>query len=120
MPINATYDLKSVLEFIKDQDTTGREKSGRDKITLEYVVLAGLNDTQDQIKRLSELLRPFARNVKLNLIPYNRVEGLDYKSPKIQGVFEIQEYLVGCGISTFIRKNRGREASAACGQLSGR
>ena len=115
MPVNKSYDLKKILSFVSAQDA-----KGRDKITLEYVVLAGINDTSEQVKKFAEMLRPVARNVKVNLIPFNRVEGLKYRAPKMQVVFDMQEYLIGSGISTFIRKNRGRGVSAACGQLSGR
>lgn len=115
MPVNKTYNLNRLLSFI---DQAGA--SGRDKITLEYVVLAGVNDTPEQVKKLTEMLRPVGRKVKVNLIPFNPVDGIEYRTPAMQKVFDIQENLIGCGISTFIRKNRGKGVSAACGQLSGR
>jgi 23S rRNA (adenine2503-C2)-methyltransferase len=115
MPVNDAHNLRSIQSFIKSAGL-----SGKDKITLEYVVLDGVNNTGAEIAYLVKFLKPLAGHVKVNLIPYNHVEGIRYKSPEIGSVLEIQRKLIEIDVSTFIRKNRGRGASAACGQLSGR
>jgi 23S rRNA (adenine2503-C2)-methyltransferase len=115
MPVNKKFNLKAIAAFISSLDA-----SGRDKVTLEYVVLAGVNDSPDHVRKLSGYLKPITRNVKVNLIPYNPVKGSKYKTPPYKTVLSIQQKLIEIGVSTFIRRNRGREAMAACGQLGGK
>jgi 23S rRNA (adenine2503-C2)-methyltransferase len=90
-------------------DITGRE------ITLEYVLLAGVNDHMTQANQLAKLARTLRCSV--NLIPFNPVEGLEYKRPSVEQVNAFQEVLRKAGVRTKVRKGRGIEADAACGQL---
>ncbi|MDB5297234.1 MAG: rlmN, partial [Phycisphaerales bacterium] len=90
-------------------DRTGRE------VTLEYILLAGVNDRVEHAKQLAKLCRSLRANV--NLIRYNEVEGLPYGRPKAQDVLAFQEVLRTAGVNAHVRKSRGRDIDAACGQL---
>lgn len=90
-------------------DATGRE------ITLEYLILGGVNDRTVDAKELIGLCKTLRCNV--NLIRYNEVQGLDYIRPKTEQVRRFQETLQKAGVNTHIRASRGRDISAACGQL---
>ena len=90
-------------------DATGRE------ITLEYLLLGGINDRSAQAKELADLCKTLRCNV--NLIRYNEVAGLDFKRPEQQQVRRFQETLTKGGVNSHIRASRGRDINAACGQL---
>lgn len=90
-------------------DKTGRE------VTLEYTLLANVNDRQEHAHQLGKLARSLRANV--NLIRYNENPGLPFGRPKTDDVLAFQEVLVGQGINTHIRASRGRDIAAACGQL---
>ncbi len=114
MPLNDRFNLRDIRAFIESI-----ELSHGDRITLEYVLLGGINDTPEQVNKLLRYLRPLAGRVKVNLIPFNRASGLDYKPSYRERAHEIQEAIKSLGIRVFIRRNRGRDTSAACGQLAG-
>jgi 23S rRNA (adenine2503-C2)-methyltransferase len=90
-------------------DRTGRE------ITLEYILLAGVNDQPQHAQQLAKLCRTLRANV--NLIRYNEVEGLPFGRPKAHDVVVFQEILRNNGVNAHVRKSRGRDIDAACGQL---
>jgi len=90
-------------------DQTGRE------ITLEYILLGGVNDSVEQAIELADVCRRLRCNV--NLIRYNKVAGLPYRRPPDERVHDFQETLRERGINTHIRASRGRDIAAACGQL---
>jgi 23S rRNA (adenine2503-C2)-methyltransferase len=90
-------------------DATGRE------ITLEYLLLGGINDRSAQAKELADLCKTLRCNV--NLIRYNEVAGLDFKRPEQKQVRRFQETLTKGGVNSHIRASRGRDINAACGQL---
>lgn len=115
MPINNTFNLKMISSFISSIDLIRG-----DRISIEYVLLAGVNDTRSQVNALIRFLLPLSERIKVNLIAYNQVPGLQFSTPKHERVFEIQEMLISQNIMTFIRRNRGRGVNAACGQLGGR
>jgi len=115
MPVNKTFKLRNIAAFISTLKLSAGEK-----VTLEYVLLGDLNDTVAQERALIRFLKPLSLRVKVNLIPYNPVPGLEYKSPEESRALAMQESLKQLGIMTFIRRNRGRGVSAACGQLGGR
>ena len=114
MPINERFNLEAVSAFISFIDLARGER-----VTIEYVVLGGLNDTPEQTRALVGFLKPLARRVKVNLIPYNPVKGRQFTSPANEKVRLIQQKLREIGLRAFIRRNRGRGAAAACGQLAG-
>ncbi|HLL90534.1 MAG TPA: 23S rRNA (adenine(2503)-C(2))-methyltransferase RlmN [Tepidisphaeraceae bacterium] len=90
------------------------EKTGRE-ITLEYILLSGVNDEPGHARQLAVLCRTLRANV--NLIRYNEVEGLPYFRPKGEAVVKFQDVLRANGINAHVRKSRGRDIDAACGQL---
>lgn len=90
------------------------ERTGRE-VTLEYILLAGVNDREEQARQLARLCRTMRVNV--NLIRYNEVEGLVFKRPKSSDVVAFQEVLRDAGVNAHVRKSRGRDIDAACGQL---
>ena len=90
-------------------DRTGRE------VTLEYILLAGVNDRPDHARQLAKLCKTLRANV--NLIRYNEVESLPFGRPKADDVVTFQNILRNAGVNAHVRKSRGRDIDAACGQL---
>ncbi|MCC6954514.1 MAG: 23S rRNA (adenine(2503)-C(2))-methyltransferase RlmN, partial [Deltaproteobacteria bacterium] len=88
----------------------------RKRITFEYVMLGGVNDTDDDLKRIPELIEGIPS--KLNLIPYNENAGLGFKSSPVDRVRHFQRALLDRGINATIRWSKGDDISAACGQLA--
>jgi 23S rRNA (adenine2503-C2)-methyltransferase len=112
MPVNRKYPIARLLAACRQfARVTG------EKFTFEYVLLAGVNDTDADVLRLAKLLR--ANPAKLNLIPFNAVPGwLDYAAPERTRIVEIRDRLLALGLPVSIRWSRGTEARAACGQLA--
>lgn len=90
------------------------EKTGRE-ITLEYTLLRGVNDKPEHAAELAQLAKTLRANI--NLIRYNEVEGLEFKRPRTDDVLEFQKVLRARHINAHIRRSRGRDIGAACGQL---
>jgi 23S rRNA (adenine2503-C2)-methyltransferase len=90
------------------------EKTGRE-ITLEYTLLRGVNDLPEHAVQLAQVAKTLRANI--NLIRYNEVAGLEFKRPRDEDVREFQRLLMAKNINTHIRRSRGRDISAACGQL---
>jgi 23S rRNA (adenine2503-C2)-methyltransferase len=90
------------------------QKTGRE-ITFEYILLSGVNDRPEHARQLAQVCRTVRANV--NLLRYNEVESLPYERPKNDAVIRFQETLRRAGINAHVRKSRGRDISAACGQL---
>jgi len=88
----------------------------RRRITIEYTLVAGRNDTPGEAKKVAKLLRGLP--VKINLIPMNPIAASPLEPPKMAGVLEFQQVLCDAGYSCFIRRRRGDDVSAACGQLA--
>jgi 23S rRNA (adenine2503-C2)-methyltransferase len=84
-------------------------------ITFEYILIAGVNDGLDQIEPLAALARRL--NAKVNLIPYNAVEGLPWKRPAEEAQEAFLEALEARGIGATLRREKGHDIDAACGQL---
>jgi len=111
MPINRRYPLAEVLKACREFPT----RNGR-RITFEYVLLAGVNDSPEDARRLSQLVRGIP--TKVNLIPYNESPGLGFAAPAPERVAAFQEALAARNLTVVVRKARGRDISAACGQLA--
>ena len=90
-------------------DKTGRE------VTLEYLLLGGVNDQPEHAKELSQVAKRLRSNI--NLIRYNEVNGLPYARPTDSDVYRFQSGLRSAGVNCHIRASRGRDIAAACGQL---
>lgn len=111
MPVNARYPLKRLRQVL--QDLTRRE---RERISLEYVLLEGVNDSPADARGVARFARGL--KVKVNLIRFNPAEGLPFRRSEEEAVRAFQEVLVGEGIPTSIRRSRGVDILAACGQLA--
>lgn len=90
------------------------EKTGRE-VTLEYILLSGVNDQPEHAHELAQVARKLRANI--NLIRYNEVKGMPFIRPTDEAVHEFQRILVEAGLVTHIRASRGRDIAAACGQL---
>lgn len=111
MPINKRWPLSELLSELRNYPL----KPGR-RITLEYVMLSGINDTDDDLKRLPQIIQGIP--AKINLIPYNANTGLGFYPPSRNRVFEWQKRLLELGLNSTIRWSKGEDISAACGQLA--
>lgn len=111
MPINRRWPIAELLRACRAFPM----KQGR-RITFEYVMLGGVNDTDEDADRLGRLLKGVPS--KVNLIPFNEGAGLDLRAPEAARVEAFRDRLVGAGITAVVRKSRGRDIAAACGQLA--
>ncbi len=110
MPINKRWPISSLLEACRNYPLTSRRR-----ITFEYVMLKGVNDTMEDAKRLPLLLQGIP--AKINLIPYNPHPASTYERPLLSNVKKFQRYLLDKGMNATIRISKGRDILAACGQL---
>ncbi len=111
MPINKRYPIAALLEACRAFPM----RNGR-RITFEYVLLGGVNDTLDDARRLAQLVRGIP--AKVNLIPYNENPGLGFSAPAPEAVQAFLDVLVAKDLTVVVRRSRGRDISAACGQLA--
>jgi len=111
MPINRKYPLRELVAAMRRIPL----QSGR-KVTAEYVLLSGVNDSPEDAAALSRLLR--GARVKVNLIPFNAYEGSSFTAPPTDSVNRFRDVLLAAGIQTITRGRRGVDIRAACGQLS--
>ncbi|WP_419195325.1 23S rRNA (adenine(2503)-C(2))-methyltransferase RlmN [Novipirellula herctigrandis] len=110
VPVNKKIGIDAILDAADRYfDSSGR------RLTFEYVLLGGVNDSDACARELASLLRK--RTVLLNVIPYNPVSGLPYKTPSPQAISRFKETLVSGGINVMFRQRKGDEIDAACGQL---
>jgi 23S rRNA (adenine2503-C2)-methyltransferase len=110
MPVNDTYPIEALLSALKTYPLRQREK-----ITIEYILMKGINDTDADAARLIALLRPL--QVKINLLPFNEHQGSPFKRPDDAVVDHFLQQLHNAGYTAIIRKSMGQDISAACGQL---
>jgi 23S rRNA (adenine2503-C2)-methyltransferase len=110
MPINKKWDLQQLLTAAKEFPLRNREK-----LTFEYVLLRGTNDSVEHARELAELVRGI--RAKVNLIALNPGPGVAFHTPEETCVLQFQEAMMNAGIPAFIRRPRGRDIYAACGQL---
>jgi 23S rRNA (adenine2503-C2)-methyltransferase len=110
MPVNRKYPLSELVAACEDY----QKKKGR-LITLEYILIAGVNDALEQVKPLAQLARRL--HAKVNLIPYNRVEGLAWERPDESAQEAFLHALERCHVTATLRREKGHDIDAACGQL---
>jgi 23S rRNA (adenine2503-C2)-methyltransferase len=110
MPINRKWNLASLIAAARDFPLRNRER-----ITFEYVLLNGVNDDTSHAQEVVALLRGLRS--KVNLIALNPGPGIDFSTPAAGRVSAFQNVLMNSGIPTFVRRPRGRDIFAACGQL---
>jgi 23S rRNA (adenine2503-C2)-methyltransferase len=111
MPINKKYPLAKLMEALRRYPLPRRRR-----ITIEYTLVATKNDSVEDARKLSKLL--FGLPVKINLIPMNPIEAATLGPPDLTGVLAFQKVLTDDGYSCFIRRRRGDDVAAACGQLA--
>jgi 23S rRNA (adenine2503-C2)-methyltransferase len=111
MPINNRYPVSELLEACRNFSMPRRKR-----IMFEYILLQGINDSDDDARLLARKLRDIP--CKINLIAYNECESLPYRSPAKARVLAFQKILIDYHYTVFIRSSRGADISAACGQLA--
>ncbi len=112
MPITRRWPIADLLDVRRRVPLP----SGK-RITFEYVMLRGFNDAMEDARRLGDLME--GMRCKINLIPYNENPDRDLRRPSDLSVWRFQDHLVQRGFHTSVRRTRGRDISAACGQLGG-
>ena len=117
MPINKRWPLEELLSACKEFEKT--LKPG-ERFTFEYVMLAGVNDSEEQARQLANLLNRHELKAKVNLIPHNPADPLPYQPSPEETVEQFRNILESKGIHSYVRRPRGRDIFAACGQLAAR
>ena len=110
MPINRKWNLEKLMAAARDFPLRSRER-----LTFEYVLLDEVNDSSQNARELVELIRGV--RAKVNLIAFNPGPGVSFQTPAQDKVEQFQNILITAGVPTFIRRPRGRDIYAACGQL---
>ena len=114
VPINKKYPIAKLLDACKDFIKLSKNS----KITIEYVMLKNINDTIVQAKQLSKILMQLP--CKINLIPFNQFAGTNYQCSSMETIKEFSQILIKSGLVVTIRRSRGQDIDAACGQLAGK
>ena len=110
MPLNRKWNLEKLIAAAREFPLRKRER-----LTFEYVLLEGVNDSAQNARELVELVRGV--RAKVNLIALNPGPGIDFRTPAEQAVLQFQKILLAAGVPAFLRRPRGRDIFAACGQL---
>ena len=110
MPINNRYPLENLLEACRQYPLAPRKR-----ITFEYILIQGINDSPEDALRLTKLLRPI--KAKINLIPFNEHPGSLFQRPDEKTILKFQDILIQHHYTTMVRNSKGQDISAACGQL---
>lgn len=110
MPVAKSYDIHEAVDAMQDYF----EKTGR-RVTFEYSLVAGVNDTEEDARELAELIHGI--NCHVNLIPVNPIKERDFVQPDGKSVQEFKNKLEKCRINVTIRREMGRDIDGACGQL---
>lgn len=111
VPMNKRYPLSELIQALKSYPLPRRRR-----ITIEYTLIEGVNDSDEHADRLVRVLAGLP--VKVNLIPMNPVAGSEFRASPQERVDAFQARVAGYGVSCFVRARRGDEVSAACGQLA--
>lgn len=116
MPINRRWRIDDLMDACREFEKS--LKRG-ERFTFEYVMLGGVNDTDEHARQLANLVnRHKLKKVKINLIPHNGAEQLDYKASDGEQVMRFKAILESKGVDAYVRQPRGRDIYAACGQLA--
>lgn len=112
MPVSRKHPLTELIGACRDYSMPKRRR-----ITFEYILMAGVNDSKEDAEKLARLLRGV--RCKINLIAFNEYPGAQFRTPSAEAVEEFRQVLVKHGYTAILRKSKGRDILAACGQLSG-
>ena len=115
VPINKKYPLEELLDACKNYLKT---QSKRKTITIEYILIDGVNDSLNHARELVKILHGLS--CKINLIPFNPFDGCDYLRSKESAIYEFKDFLIKKGLITTLRITRGDAIDGACGQLVGK
>ena len=115
VPINKKYPLEDLLEACKNYLKT---QSKRKTITIEYILIDGVNDSLNHAKDLAKILNGLS--CKINLIPFNPFDGCDYLRSQENNIYKFKDFLIKKGLITTLRITRGDAIDGACGQLVGK
>jgi 23S rRNA (adenine2503-C2)-methyltransferase len=110
MPINRRYNVETLLAACDDYASKKKQR-----LTFEYILIANVNDSPEQAKRLSRIARKLG--AKVNLIPYNTVHGLPWSRPSLEQQERFLSIVRGSEVSVTLRREKGHDIDAACGQL---
>lgn len=110
MPISKKESLDDIIEYF-------RQVKRKNRITFEYVIIAGVNDSLEDRDKILKLLRGIPS--KINIIPYNPNDFAPFKTPSEKTIDEFAEYLAKKGMTVMVRWSKGRDIRSACGQLAG-
>lgn len=113
MPVNRRYPLAELMKACREFPLSPSQR-----ITFEYILISGVNDSQADARRLVKLLHGI--KAKVNLIPFNEHAGSDFKAPDEVAIRAFQTYLLDRQIVAIRRAGKGQDISAACGQLKGK
>ena len=112
MPVNRRWNLETLMEACgKYYQQTKR------RVTFEYILLSGINDSESEARELVRLLDSHKIHSLVNLIPWNPVEGVDYKRSTPKAIRAFQNIVIKAGIKCTVRQEKGADIDAACGQL---
>jgi len=112
MPVNRKWPIEAVVDAVRQVRLRSRER-----ITFEYVLLGGVTDRPEHVAEVARLVRRTGLPVKVNLIAWNPGPGIPYAMPQPEGVEAFKRALVAEGVPVYLRRPRGRDIFAACGQL---
>ncbi len=117
MPINKKWPLDELLSACREFE---RSLKAGERFTFEYVMLDGVNDSDEQARQLANLLNRHGLRAKVNLIPHNPADPLPYRPSSPERVESFKAILESKGVHAYVRRPRGRDIYAACGQLAAR
>lgn len=112
MPVNRKYPLESLISACRDFPLPNRQM-----ITFEYILIKDINDSNEDARKLASLLSGIRS--KINLIPLNPFPGSDLSPPSLERILNFQKILINNHFTAIIRKSKGKDIMAACGQLNG-
>lgn len=112
MPINRKWPIEAVVDAVREVKLRPRER-----VTFEYVLLGGVTDRPEHAREVARLVRRTGLPAKVNLIAWNPGPGIPYSMPAPEAVEAFREALIAAGVPAYLRKPRGRDIYAACGQL---
>jgi 23S rRNA (adenine2503-C2)-methyltransferase len=110
MPINRAYPLEVLFDALKEYAETNKRR-----LTFEYLLLKGVNDSPKEVKEIRELLKGL--NAYINLIPYNKVSEKDFETSSEENALRFYDMLKKANVAVTLRQKKGDDIDAACGQL---
>jgi len=117
MPINKKWPIEELLSACREFEKSLKRN---ERFTFEYVMLDGVNDSDEHARQLANLINRHRLHAKVNLIPHNPAEPLPYQPSSTERVESFRKILESKGVHAFVRRPRGRDILAACGQLAAR